>query len=301
MKFTSFFLLLITLYLGVQLFLKNKDNNELRTQLILQIDFNQDQLLRSTRDCEVKLNNLREYMQFVGVENQVIEAPSLISSSDSSNRDNDFFREKSQQLSRSVDLKYAILLQELHLPYDVKERLLSLLVEREEILSAGGFPTANQEEIETLIKNQKQSLIDVDLSIQALLNENQKLVYDLLKDSAYEQFQLNGFLDGIDTNSLLTQEDRRFLVLEKLKSRHLFFENLEDLSKEIHLSQGDFRLRLIEQAREVLHTYKDTYLVSAKNILTDEQFSALREMEQNSANEMWDSLLAGWGVETLSN
>lgn len=287
--------------MGVQLFLKNKDNNELITQLSLQIDFNQDQLLRSARDCEVKINNLREYMQFVGVKNPIIEAPSLILSRDLTDRDNDFFRAKSQQLSRGVALKYAILLQELHLPYDVKERLLSLLVEREEILAAGGFPTANQEEIEKLIKNQKQSLIDVDLSIQALLNENQKLVYDLLKDSAYEQFQLNGFLDSIDINSLLTQEDRRFLVLEKLKSRHSFFETLEDLNKEIHLSQGDVRLRLIEQARDALHNYKDTYLVSAKNILTDEQFSALREMEQNSANEMWNSLLAGWGAETLSN
>ena len=48
---------------------------------------------------------------------------------------------------------------------------------------------------------------------------------------------------------------------------------------------------------EALHDYKDNYLRTAKETLSEEQFNVLREYEQNQFDEIWQSLQAGWQME----
>ena len=145
---------------------------------------------------------------------------------------------------------------------------------------------------------QQQSLAEIDQQIAQLLNSPEdRKTYELLKDSAYEQYQMNNFFDQAQGEAPIPTEKREALLISKLEQKQEFMRYMEATSPSIQNASAEEKPFLIEKAHEALHDYKDNFLNNARANLTPHQYDALREREQKQFEEMWESLKAGWGAQ----
>lgn len=301
MRYTPLLFALVIIFLISQWALTHSANKDLKKQIFELGQLHEQEQSLAEQQCSAKLTELRDYIQFMALQDSNADYPAPVLSDNVKTPSVDFYEVRDHQIQRTILLKYAILLDSLTLPADAMNQLTQLLVEREKIMSSGGVVALSDNEVADYIDRKQQSLRDIDLNIQAMLSDSEMATFDLLKDSAYEQVQLNNFFDGLPDGENLDQSIRRELVMHKLETRQRFFTDLAGLGEQIKTSDGDIKNQLIEQLRESLHAYKDDYLTLARSLLSETQFAELREVEQKTANEMWQSLLAGWEVETLSN
>lgn len=300
MKLLSIILAVALFVLGARYGVLYLDHQTLQQQLTQQqIDF--DGRLQAERDSyQKKIDSLQEFIAFgqnvlqptsttAAVKNPAI-APSKL---------DEFASIQQENLKRTLEKKYALLMSQLGLSGQTRNQLQELLLQREQILGASSIGYySSQADTEEAIRKQQESLAEIDRQIAQLLNSPEdRKTYDLLKDSAYEQYQMNNFFDQVQADSPIPTEKRDALLLSKLEQKQEFSRYLETTGHTIANASAEEKPFLIEKAHEALHDYKDNYLATARENLNEAQYDALREHEQKHFDEMWESLKAGWGAQ----
>lgn len=298
MKLLSIILAVLLLVVAARYGVLHLDNQTLQQQLSQQqADFD-TRLQQERHDYQQKINNLQEFIAFgqqslqakIHTSAKPIIAESKISAFSSIQEEN---------LSRTLEKKYALLRSQLRLSGQAGTQLQELLSQREKILGASSIGYySSQADIEEAIRHQQESLAEVDRQItQLLASPEDKKTYNLLKDSAHEQYQLNNFFDQVAVDSPIPAEKRNVLLLSKLEQKQEFSRYLEAAGKAIQSAPSAEKTFLIQKAHEALEDYKDNYLATAQATLTESQYDALREHEKQHFDEMWESLKAGWTLE----
>lgn len=291
----TLFLWLMTSFRCVIYYMDNKD---LKAQ-INKLDIYARQLEEDKIAINKKLSQIQGYVNFAqsGMSADVVE----IDSPQSKNiflQNNIFEEEVYRNLEKNFNQKYSLLMAKLKLSSLEQENVKELLISREKIINSSGVGHfSSEQDIQLFIKNQQSALADIDKNMSSILSKDDFNTYDLLKDSSYEQFQMNNFYSQLGEGVNVSEEVQTELLLSKLEQKKVFFYELEGLSRDIKNSSSEEKQYFIDQAHKTLHNYKDEYLRNARLTLTDVQFSELREFEKKHFNEMWESLAAGWGVQ----
>lgn len=299
MKLLSIILAVALLVLGARYGVLYLDHQTLQQQLTQQqADF--DLRLQQERDTyQKKIDSLQEFITFgqnalQPTTKTVAATPALTST-----KMNEFANIQQENLNRTLEKKYALLMSQLGLAGQARSQLQELLLQREQILGASSIGYySSQADTEEAIRKQQESLAEIDRQIAQLLSSPEdRKTYDLLKDSAYEQYQMNNFFDQVQADSPIPAEKRDVLLLSKLEQKQEFARYLETAGQTITGASAEEKPFLIEKAQEALHDYKDNYLATARANLSETQYDALREHEQKHFEEMWESLKAGWGAQ----
>ncbi len=301
MKLLSIILAVALLVLGARYAVLHLDNQTLQQQLTQQ-QANFDVRLQQERDTyQKKIDSLQEFIAFGQHALQPASktvagapAPTLPLS-----KLDEFSRIQQENLQRTLEKKYALLVSKLGLSGQARDQLQELLFQREQILGASSIGYySSQADTEAAISKQQESLAEIDRQIaQLLTSPDDRKTYDLLKDSAYEQYQMNNFFDQVQADTPIPTEKRDTLLLSKLEQKQEFSRYLENAGQAISNAAEGEKPFLIEKVHEALHDYKDNYLTTARANLNEAQYDALREYEQKQFNEMWESLKAGWGAQ----
>lgn len=300
MKLLSIILAVVLLLVSARYGVLYLDNQTLQQQLAQQqTDF--DTRLQEERDnYQKKIDGLQEFIAF----GQTAVQPTSKTAAETnpaitSSKLNEFANIQQENLNRTLEKKYALLMSRLGLAGQVRNQLQELLLQREQILGATSIGYySSQADAEEAIRKQQESLAEIDRQIAQLLSSPEdRKTYDLLKDSAYEQYQMNNFFDQVQADSPIPTEKRDALLLSKLEQKQEFSRYLETTGQTIANASAEEKPFLIEKAHEALHDYKDNYLATARENLNEAQYDALREHEQKHFEEMWESLKAGWGAQ----
>ena len=214
------------------------------------------------------------------------------------NKNDEFSNLQKENLVRTLDQKYSILFKTLTLSKQDQEKMRDLLMERERVLgtSSVGYFTS-EADIKLNIEKQQELVSQIDHQIAQLLKPDEVKKYELLKDSAYEQFQMNSFYDRLGDKGSLSEQKKNTLLLSKLEQKQAFAHLLQNSADDIAGASTEEKKFLADKMHEALHDYKDNYLRTAKANLSEEQFNILREYEQQQFDEIWQSLQAGWQIE----
>jgi hypothetical protein len=214
------------------------------------------------------------------------------------NKSDEFSNLQKENLIRTLDQKYSILFKTLTLSKQDQEKMRELLMERERVLgsSSVGYFTS-EADIKLNIEKQQELVSQIDNQIAQLLKPDEVKKYELLKDSSYEQFQMNSFYDRLGDKGTLSEQKKNTLLLSKLEQKQAFANLLQNSANDIAGASPEEKKFLADKMHEALHDYKDNYLLTAKANLTEEQFNTLREYEQQQFDEIWQSLQAGWQIE----
>ena len=230
--------------------------------------------------------------------NPTIPANVIRSNKTDINKSDEFSNLQKENLIRTLDQKYSILFKTLTLSKQDQEKMREMLMERERVLgsSSVGYFTS-EADIKLNIEKQQELVSQIDQQIAQLLKPEEVKKYELLKDSSYEQFQMNNFYDRLSDKGSLSEQKKNTLLLSKLEQKQAFSNLLQNSANDITGASPEEKKFLADKMHEALHDYKDSYLLTAKANLTEEQFNVLREYEQQQFDEIWQSLQAGWQIE----
>lgn len=298
MKLLCALLAVALMVLGTYHIVLYLDHQTLRQQIAQQqADFD-SRLQQERGSYQKKINDLQEFIAF-GQNNKQPAIANQSPSVNHSDRANEFSAMQQENLQRTLEKKYSLLMSRLGLSGQSQSQLQHLLEQREQILNASSVGYySSQKEIEEAVNRQQQGLAEIDRQIAQLLSSPEdRKTYDLLKDSAYEQYQMNNFFDQAQGESPIPSEKREALLISKLEQKQEFMRYMESAGTHIQNASAEEKPFLIEKAREALYDYQDNFLNSARNNLTATQYDALREREQKQFDEMWESLKAGWGAQ----
>lgn len=275
------------------------DQQTLNQQLAKQqADFD-TRLQQERATYQKKIDSLQDFIAF-GQNNKipVISNP-ITQTANPPTKANELSAMQQENLKRTLEKKYSLLMSRLGLSGLTQSELQNLLEQREQILNASSVGYySSQKEIEEAVSQQQQGLAEIDRQIAQLLSSPEdRKTYDLLKDSAYEQYQMNNFFDEAQGSAPISTEKREALLISKLEQKQEFMRYMEATNPRIQNASAEEKSFLIEKTHEALHQYKDNFLSNARNSLTPEQYDALREREQKQFEEMWQSLKAGWGIQ----
>lgn len=273
------------------------DNETLQQQLLQQqADF--DVRLQEERDAyQKKIDSLQEFIAFGQNAPQPTNKTAAVTKpAITSSKLDEFASIQQENLNRTLEKKYSLLMSQLGLAGQARSQLQALLLQREQILGATSIGYySSQADTEEAIRKQQESLAEIDRQIAQLLSTPEdRTTYELLKDSAYEQYQMNNFFDQVQADGPIPAEKRNALLISKLEQKQKFTQYLETTGQTIANAPEGERPFLIEKAQEALQDYKDNYLATARAMLNEAQFEALRAYEQKHFDEMWESLKAGW-------
>jgi hypothetical protein len=278
------------------------NNQHLQENLVAQGENYEQKIKDQHQSYQKKITDLEDFIAFGKGTLQVNNLTNTKSSSPSNTTNNNkleaFATIQQENIERTITQKYAILFSTLSLSSQGQDSLRELLMERERILglsSVGYF--SSKEDIAENIRKQQESIADIDRKIAQLLKPEEVNQYELLKDSAYEQFQMNSFYEGLGSGNSLSEAKKHLLLLNKLEQKQAFTQILQKSGQDIEHASAAEKPYQIEKAHQSLLDYKDNYLLTAKANLSEEQFNALRDYEQQQFEEMWQSLKAGWQVE----
>ncbi len=298
MKLLSIILAVLLLVLSVRYGVLYLDNQTLNQQLTQQQTDFDARLQQEKASYQKKIDSLQDFIAF-GQNNKAPVISNTNTPTISSATTTEFSSIQQENLKRTLEKKYSLLMSRLALSGLAQSELQGLLEQREQILNASSIGYySSQKEIEEAVSRQQQGLAEIDRQIAQMLGSPEdRKTYDLLKDSAYEQYQMNNFFDEAQGASPIPSEKREALLLSKLEQKQEFTRYMEATGTSIQNASAEEKPYMIEKAHEALHDYKDNFLNSARGNLTSDQYDALREREQKQFDEMWESLKAGWGVQ----
>lgn len=191
----------------------------------------------------------------------------------------------SERLSHNVRQKYRLLLAMLSLSAQEKELLISLLVDRESLLNAPTH-TYFAGPDDSLIAEQQAALTDVDDRIAALLSADDKASFELLKDSEYEQYQLQSFQSSLpDSQKLNVDQQAQLLKLKRQGIQQLYLA-LEQL----HLEGDDTTEAKKRRLLELVNQYKQSYFQEAAMLLSEGQLEELKIFDEAVFGQVYQSL-----------
>ncbi|SMF65211.1 hypothetical protein SAMN02745866_04198 [Alteromonadaceae bacterium Bs31] len=203
----------------------------------------------------------------------------------------DFVSEKEKQLSNiAIQQKYQLLLGSLNLSRDQHGKISSLLTEREDLLNmnySGYFSDPLESEITVFERDQK--LEELDKQVAYLLDEDSTKMYELLKDSGFEQYQVQEFDQALPSGEFLSEHQSKKLLLAKLNYKNEYESAINNASKLVEQGQQEEGFRAFEQA---IDSYKNSYLNHARAELSESQYSHLEAYEEENFGDMLSSLTA---------
>lgn len=250
-----------------------------------------------------QIENLEQFLVFNHTTNTSPQTGPLSRSTTSGTVDGStslqsFAEIRDSSLTRAVDQKYAIIFPGLSLPRADEDKLRQLLIDRERVLgtSTVGYHSS-QKEIEESIRQQQELIAEIDGRIADLLGPEDAQQYELLKDSSYEQYQMNSFYEQLGGRVDVSADNQRALLMTKLEHKQNFNRQLQEATAYLENASAEDRSAAERKMQEALNQYKENYLREARSLLTDEQFSVLSEYEQMQFEEMWSSLEAGWRAQ----
>lgn len=201
-------------------------------------------------------------------------------------------------LESVVTQKYAILFSLLHMSAQAQHGVHSLLLKREQVLSSQFYDSrSNEAEIAANLGKRDEDIAEIDRNIEALLSETDIKKYHLLKDSTYEQAQMNSFYELAGAENNLPAENKDRLLLAKLEQKQSAAHLLDNASDNIKNAASGTRPYLIEKMHQSLIDEKETYLLNAKALLNEDQFNLLCDYEQQLFDERWQDIAAGLASE----
>ncbi len=302
MKIFCGVLTLILVVLGFRYSVLYMDYQTLREQLARQETDFENRLQQERDTFQKKIDSLQDFIAFG--QNDAIPTNILatdakrLNNLQTTNTDklNQFIAMQEENLQRTLEKKYGLLMSRLRLSGVAQNELQALLEQREKVLNAGNIGYyASQTEIEQAIQQQQQSLAEVDRQIDQLLSSPEdREIYQLLKDSAYEQYQMNNFFDQAEGDASIPQDKREAILMGKLEQKREFTRYMESFAKRIQDAPSEEKSFLMDKAREALNQHKENFLSSVQDKLTPQQFEQLSEREQKQFEEIWRSLKAGW-------
>ncbi|MGM8227193.1 hypothetical protein ACSV5M_11455 [Cellvibrio sp. ARAG 10.3] len=279
------------------------DNAALKDELVRKEQLHNQQLEEQKQDYLRQIENLEQFLVFNHNTNTSTKPGQLAQAApqkmvDGSTSLQSFAEIRDSSLTRAVDQKYSIIFPGLSLPHEDEEKFRQLLVDRERVLgtSTVGYHSS-QQEIEDSIRQQQALLAEIDGRIADLLGPEEAQQYELLKDSSYEQHQMNSFYEQLGGRGTLSQDNQRALLMAKLEQKQQFTSQLQEATAYLNNASAAERNNAEKKMQEALERYKENYLREARSFLTDEQFNALSEYEQMQFEEMWSSLEAGWRAQ----
>lgn len=196
--------------------------------------------------------------------------------------------EDSQQASEAgfdqyVADKYRFLLEMAGRSPRGSEKLRAALQERERLLV--GINTARQgnDELErAALPEREAQLAALDQRISQMLPAADIGVFEILKDSHIEQFQLDEYAQGISNVAPLQDTQRRAILFSKLAYRQRFRETLHQSG----LMNGDLppaqRQAALAGVSRALKESRDSFLQEARQHLSDEEQYTLLANYENS-------------------
>jgi len=193
-------------------------------------------------------------------------------------------------VSEAVSRKYQTMLEMLQLEGGGEQALLDLLAQRERVLnmvSHGYFTNPLDSEVALLEREEKLS--ELDDQVGSLLDSEQYDSYELLKDSGFEQYQVQEFDDTLDAGDLLDDDQINRLLLSKLQFKKDYIQAINVANQLIKDGKKNLGFKAFDQAVEL---YQTNYMSAARNELTDTQFERLKEFEENRFSQMLLSLKA---------
>ncbi|HSX85098.1 MAG TPA: hypothetical protein VLE50_06800 [Cellvibrio sp.] len=277
------------------------DQTTLKDKLSRQEQLHLQQLEEQKQDYLRQIENLEQFLVFNHNSNTSPKQPDKGAPQrvvDGSTSLQSFAEIRDSSLTRAVDQKYSIIFPGLSLPHEDEEKLRQLLVDRERVLgtSTVGYHSS-QKEIEESIRQQQELLAEIDGRIADLLGPEEAQEYELLKDSSYEQHQMNSFYDQLGGRNSLSNDNQRALLITKLEHKKNFNTQLQEATAYLNNASPEERTNAEKKMQDALNQYKENYLREARSILTEEQFNVLSEYEQMQFEEMWSSLEAGWRAQ----
>lgn len=194
----------------------------------------------------------------------------------------------SDRLAHNVRQKYRLLIAMLNIGAQEKELLIGLLMDRESLINA---PThtyfTGQEDSQTLVTEQKAALDDIDDRIAALLNKEDRANFELLKDSEYEQYQLQNLQDSLSDNQKLSVDQQAQLLKFKLVNLQQLYSAIEQLPTD---GQGESVEQKKQRLLELVNHHKQNYYQEAAMLLTENQLEKLKTFEEATFNQVFQSL-----------
>ncbi|WLQ12402.1 hypothetical protein O5O45_21990 [Hahella aquimaris] len=189
---------------------------------------------------------------------------------------------------QAVNEKYRVLFSEISLDASTEKQLQNLLQERERLAA---LPTVNYftapDSFTEHAELRVMALDELDQRIVELLDANSSRLFELTRNSEFEQHQLKEVTDSLSAANPLSREQERTLLLAKLRHKEAFNIAMRDYAA----AQGNKRA-MADEAIKALTRYRDDYLQEAAAYLNEEQMAALTDYEALSFEEMEDSLLA---------
>lgn len=194
----------------------------------------------------------------------------------------------SERLTHNARQKYRLLIAMLNIGAQEKELLIGLLIDREALLSA---PThtyfTGQEDSQVLITEQKAALDDIDDRIAALLNKEDRASFELLKDSDYEQYQLQNLQNSLSDSQKLSVDQQAQLLKLKLINLQQLYSAIEQMPTD---SQGESTELKKQRLLELVSQYKQNYYQEAAMLLSEGQLEKLKTLEEAVFNQVFQSL-----------
>lgn len=163
------------------------------------------------------------------------------------------------------------------------DELQAALLERERIAVELNTVRQSLDERQRATTRQYEARLSAaDSHIRALLHPTDYAVFETLRDSDTEQFQLDDYAAGINNVAPLSAADRRAILLTKLQYKRTF--------RQVLLDSGLLRDELSPAARRAAFDgvnrafaqYRDGYLTEVRQYLfDDEQYALLRNYESS--------------------
>ncbi|ABC27725.1 conserved hypothetical protein [Hahella chejuensis KCTC 2396] len=276
------------------------ENNHLKSDFALERKRFQDQIQQQSARYQETIAAFNAYLQSPAQHRDI--PPSLVGqgvSADAQQRSlqptfpvdpatRQLLDAEARSLQKAVSEKYRALLTETSLNTADTEQLLSLLRERERLtaLPTENYFTDSEQATEHMVLRD-QALADLDQRIVELLDGESARLFELTRNSEFEQHQLREITDKLSVNSPLSPDQERTLLLTKLRHKVAFEEAMQSYA----LTQTDKRA-LANEAVKALNRYRDDYLQEASAYLSEDQMTAVTDYEALSFEEMEDSLLA---------
>jgi hypothetical protein len=164
--------------------------------------------------------------------------------------------------------KYRYLFDDMHSPQADRAQLQRVLLLREQL--TGRPDTADRD----------SALAEVDARLRAMLHPADFAIYDALKESDLEQFELNDYAGGVSDVTPLSPDERKSILRTKLAYKGRFQQLVRDsglLRKDLSPAERDHAYRVTARA---LSDYMRDYLLEARQYLAnDEQYALLSNYE----------------------
>jgi hypothetical protein len=175
--------------------------------------------------------------------------------------------------------KYELLLEQLeHLPAEEFAALNLALLRRELLTGNSGL---------------REELGQADAAVRAMLRPSEQALFDALKDSDLELFQLNEYAGGISNVAPLSADDRKSILRTKLVYKERFQQLVADsgLARDgLSATEREYALGVVERA---MTDYQRSYLQEVRQYLSnDEQFALLSNFENTEFATELDKLRA---------